>query len=372
MPFQPKTLALPSGTLTLPEFLPDATRGFVRGVDSQDLEAVGINALVMNTFHLVQNPGSSTIQAFGGLHRMSGWTKPIFTDSGGFQIYSLIHENDKFGSLNNKGAIFHIGTGSHKRKFVLTPEKSVQLQLSYGSDVVICLDDCTHVDAPYADQLASVQRTIDWARRSKAEYQRILEERQVSGSRRPLIFGVIQGGGSRELRTRCASELLDIGFDGYGYGGWPLDAQGKLLSDMLQITRSLVPEGFPLHALGVASPENVLECARDGYDLFDGAMPTRDARHARLYAFHINPTDAGSRLSDGWFSYIYALDATHIKQDQPVSPYCDCPLCKHYSLGYLHHLFKMDDSLALRLATLHNLRFMAQLSAYLQSGKQRK
>ncbi len=339
----------------------------MRGVDSQDLEEAGVKALVMNTFHLMQNPGSSTIQSLGGLHRMSGWKGPIITNSGGFQIYSLIHENSKFGSLNNKGATFHSGEGSLARKFVLTPEKSIQLQIGYGSDVVICLDDCTHVDAPQTEQLESVQRTVDWARRSKAEYQRLLQERQIPAESRPLIFAVIQGGGSAELRKRCAGELLEIGYDGYGYGGWPLDSQGKLLVEMLETTRRLVPSELPLHALGVASPENVLECARLGYDLFDGAMPTRDARHARLYAFQVDPAAGETRLSGKWFNYVYALDERHRKANQPVSPFCDCLLCRRYSLGYLHHLMKVNDALAARLATIHNLRFMAQLSEHLRS-----
>ncbi len=363
-----KILALPSGTLALPEFLPDATRGFVRAVDSQDLETAGVNALVMNTFHLMQNPGSSTIQSLGGLHSMSGWNKPIFTDSGGFQIYSLIHENSKFGSLTNKGATFHSGEGGQTRKYVLTPEKSIQLQLGYGSDVVICLDDCTHVDAPNSIQLESVQRTVNWARRSKMEYRRLIEERQISDEQRPLIFGVIQGGGSIDLRKRCADELLEIGFDGYGYGGWPLDAQGKLLLELLAATRAMVPKEYPLHALGVAQPANVLECARLEYSLFDGAMPTRDGRHARLYAARIDLSTTKSKLSGEWFSYVYALDNDHIKDNGPVSTFCDCLLCKRYSLGYLHHLFKVNDALALRLSTIHNLRFMAQLSAYLRSA----
>jgi queuine tRNA-ribosyltransferase len=362
----PKSLTLSSGPLLLPEFLPDATRGFVRGVDSRDLLDAGVNALVMNTFHLMQNPGSSTIQALGGLHRMASWSRPIITDSGGFQIYSLIHENSKFGSLSNKGATFRIGEASQPRKYVLSPEKSIQLQLAYGSDVVVCLDDCTHVSAPYPDQLLSVQRTIEWARRSKAEYLRLIQERRFSAETRPLIFAVIQGGGSAELRVRCAGELLEIGFDGFGYGGWPLDAQGNLLYDMLETTRRLVPTGFPLHALGIASPANVLECARLGYDLFDGAMPTRDARHSRLYSFLVDPEAAKARLEGDWYRYVYALDDRHIKSNEPVSPFCDCLLCKNYSLGYLHHLFKVDDSLALRLSTIHNLRFMTQLSACLQ------
>ncbi len=146
----PELLSLPHGIIKLPEFLPDATRGVVRSVDSRDLEELGIQALVMNTFHLMQSPGSSTIVALGGLHTMTGWRRPIITDSGGFQIYSLIRQNPKFGSLNNRGATFRADHGS--RKYQLTPEKSIQLQLAYGSDIVICLDDCTHVDAPLSIQ----------------------------------------------------------------------------------------------------------------------------------------------------------------------------------------------------------------------------
>lgn len=351
-------LALPHGSLALPEFLPDATRGFVRTLDAVDLERCGVNALVMNAYHLMQTPGSTTVQALGGLHKMSGWNRPIITDSGGFQIYSLIHQNPKAGSINNKGATFRLGDG--EKKVNLTPEKSIQLQLGYSADVVICLDDCTHVDAPYEAQQLSVRRTIDWARRAKAEYVRILDEKRVPEADRPLIFGVIQGGGSPHLRAECAQALLEIGFDGYGYGGWPLDSHGSLLTSTLAQVRSLVPGSLPLHALGVASPANVLACARMGYNLFDGAMPTRDARHSRLYAFTIDPA-ANIRLSGDWFSYIYILDDRYIKDSTPISAHCDCLLCTRYSAGYLRHLLKTGDSLGLRLATIHNLRFMAQL-----------
>lgn len=356
-------LALPSGTIRLPEFLPDATRGVVRSLDAADLEACGMQALVMNTFHLMQNPGSSTIQSLGGLHRMSGWRLPIITDSGGFQIYSLIRQNPKFGTLSSKGATFRVD-GSD-RKFNLTPEKSIQLQLGYGSDIVVCLDDCTHVDDPYEVQAESVRRTIDWARRSKAEYLRLVKSKSHAEGRRPFIFGVIQGGGYAELRTRCAEALLEIGFDGFGYGGWPLDGEGNLLTEMLAHTRALVPAQYPMHALGVAHPENVAACARMGYELSDGAMPTRDARHGRLYRYNVDPADQ-PRLGGDWFSYLYILDDKHIRSATGVSPYCDCLLCTRYSVGYLHHLFKVKDTLAYRLATIHNLRFMSQLTANLR------
>ncbi len=347
----PSRLNLAHGTLALPAFLPDATFGVVRSVDAADLEQCQVAAVMMNTFHLMQSPGSSTIQSLGGLHRMSGWRRPLFTDSGGFQAYSLIHQNPKNGSLTDRGILYHAeGTD---RKVQLTPEKTVQLQVSYGADVVICLDDCTHAEAADEIQRDSVRRTVAWAARGKAEFEQLVDAKKLNP--RPLLFAVIQGGHSRDLRRECAEALLQIGFDGFGYGGWPLDSRGHLLRDMLACTRELVPPEFPLHALGVGHPQNVVDCARMGYGLFDSAMPTRDARHGRLYTFQ------GPGLCDDWFGYIYAGDDKHIKASQPVSAECDCACCARYSLGYLRHLFKLNDSLYLRLATLHNLRFMTRL-----------
>ena len=236
------------GEVRSPVFLPDATFGVVRSVDAQDLEACGIEAVVMNTFHLMQHPGSSTIQALGGLHKMTGWQKPIITDSGGFQAYSLIRQNPKFGQIHEKGITFY-PEGSD-RKFQLTPEKTVQLQIGYGTDVVICLDDCTHVDEGYDAQLESVERTIAWAKKSKKEFLKLIEQKKLSESNRPKLFAVIQGGGYKELRKRCADALLEIGFDGYGYGGWPLDKDNHLLTEIIGYTREIIPDEFPMHALG--------------------------------------------------------------------------------------------------------------------------
>jgi queuine tRNA-ribosyltransferase len=347
-------LTLPHGPLPLPNFLPDATRGVVRSLDSLDLTACGVEAVVMNTFHLMQKPGSSTIQALGDLHQMAGWSRPIVTDSGGFQAYSLIRQNAKYGQITEKGITFRPDNG--KRKLLLTPEKSIQLQLSYGTDIAICLDDCTHVDDPLPEQARAVERTIAWAKRCKQEFERIIEQKKLSAPERPRLFAVIQGGGSEALRRACAEALLAIGFDGYGYGGWPLDGQGQLLADIIAYTRNLIPAEFPMHALGVGHPGNIVACARLGYQLFDSAMPTRDARHGRLYVFS---PDAES--GQAWWSYLYAHDSKYIKAGGPVSPGCDCLCCANYSLGYLHHLFKINDSLFQRLATIHNVRFMMQL-----------
>jgi queuine tRNA-ribosyltransferase len=334
----------------------------VRAVDARDLADCRVPALVMNTFHLMQRPGSTTIKALGGLHSMSGWDRPIITDSGGFQAYSLIHQNARFGRMSDAGIVFH-PEGS-TREFHLTPEKCIQLQLSYDADVVICLDDCTHADAPLADQEAAVERTIAWARRCKAEFLRLQDERRRPIERRPLLFGVIQGGRVTELRRRCAEALLEIGFDGFGYGGWPLDANNHLLLDVITYTRELVPPQFPMHALGVGHPANVVACARVGYAIFDSSMPTRDARHARLYAFTREAGAADWRARE-WLAFVYVGDEKHIKARGPVETACDCSTCQRYSLGYLHHLFKIGDALFYRLATIHNLRFMTRLMGML-------
>ena len=363
----PSVLALPSGVVALPAFLPDATHGVVRSVDSCDLEAAGVQAVVMSTFHLMQRPGSSTVRALGGLHRMCGWSRPIVTDSGGFQAYSLIRQNPKWGTLSDNGLAFRPEGSSHK--VILTPEKAVRLQLSYGSDLVVCLDDCTHPDASEDVQREAVERTIAWARRGKQEYTRVLEQKGVPEAHRPLLMGVIQGGLSPELRRRCANALLELGFDVLGYGGWPLDAAGNLLLDVLAYTRELVPLSIPMHALGVGHPVNLAFCVRIGYSLFDSAMPTRDARHGRLYVLPRGETMASVDLSGDWLRFVHPGDAKHIKSKQPVMPGCDCACCTRYPLAYLHHLLKVGDGLFQRLATIHNLRFMVLLTQRLAAAR---
>jgi queuine tRNA-ribosyltransferase len=359
----PHELRLPHGTLALPAFLPDATLGVVRSVDATDLLAIETPAVVMNAYHLMRRPGSSTVQALGGLHRMSGWPRPIITDSGGFQAYSLIQRNPKLGSIGPNGIT--IRAEDSDRKYLLTPEKAMQLQLSYDTDVAICLDECTHVDAPEDEQRVAVERTIQWARRCRAEFDRLVAQKRLPEERRPLLFAVIQGGGYLDLRRGCAEALLEIGFDGFGFGGWPLDSHGKLLADIIGYTRAQVPARYPMHALGVGHPANIVACADTGYSIFDSAMPTRDARHGRLYVYTAE-RPALTAIGSAWFQYLYIEDERHIKTSGPISPWCDCPCCARYSLGYLRHLYKVGDGLYARLSTLHNLRFMAQLTGFLR------
>lgn len=354
------------GQLSVPTFLPDATLGVVRSVDSSDLERCGIRGLVMNTFHLMQRPGSSTVKALGRLHEMSGWRGPIVTDSGGFQAYSLIRENPKYGHIDDRGITF--SPEGAARKFQLTPEKTIQLQLGYGADVVICLDDCTHPDDAFEVQRTSVERTLAWAQRCKKTFEIITEQRGGEGKEKPLIFGVIQGGNYRELRKHCAIGLLEIGFDGFGFGGWPLDSERNLMVESITYTRELVPPQLPMHALGVGHPLYLVECFRLGYEIFDSALPTRDARHGRLYTLGEGRMSFPADWKEEWFSYLYINDKKHIKTAAPVMPSCDCLCCSRYSLGYLHHLFKIKDVLFQRLATIHNLRFMVLLTERLAHG----
>ncbi|MEM4188189.1 MAG: tRNA guanosine(34) transglycosylase Tgt, partial [Candidatus Hadarchaeum sp.] len=223
------------GELTTPTLMPviDPTDIVLKPKDMK--REFGAELIITNAYltmlHFGKNPEVK-------IHQLLDYDGPIMTDSGGFQAYSLIRQNPKQGRITDQGIVFQPGGAG--RKFQLTPEKCIQLQLAYGADIVVCLDDCTHVDDPPAEQRASVRRTIRWAARCKQEFERQMEMRRL-GDERPLLFAVVQGGGIPEFRRECAEALLEIGFDGYGYGGWPLDAQGNLLTDMLALTRELIP-----------------------------------------------------------------------------------------------------------------------------------
>ena len=268
-------------TWPVPTFLPDATRAGVRAVSAADLAAIGIEGVVVNAFHLLRRPGARVVQAAGGVHRFMGWDGPILSDSGGFQVWSLIRQDPAHGVIRDNEVIFREpATGE---KWNLTPERVISLQLQLGSDVLVCLDDCTDATDPEAEQERSVARTVKWARRSRAEFDRLTDG--VPDAARPLLFAVVQGGASERLRRQCAAELAAIGFDGYGFGGWPLGEEGDLLAEPLRWVAETLPAAAPKHALGIGRADHVVNAAGLGYSIFDCALPTRDARHGRLYAF---------------------------------------------------------------------------------------
>lgn len=349
-------LSTPRGTLPVPTFLPDATRAGVRGASSEDLRAVGIEAVVVNAFHLLRRPGARVVQAAGGIHRFMDWTGPILSDSGGFQVWSLIRQDPSRGVIRDNEVIFREPeTGE---RWNLTPERIINLQFQLGSDIVVCLDDCTDADAPEAEQERSVERTVRWARRCREEFDRQAAQRRGEA---PRIVAVVQGGGVEALRRQCARELAGIGFDGYGFGGWPLAGDSSLLRDPLRWVAESLPEAAPKHALGIGRPDHVVAAFALGYSMFDSTLPTRDARHGRMYAFKPGWASRRPSVGDGFFGAVRIHDPEYRVDHSPIEDGCDCPVCAKHSRAYLHHLFKVGDLSAERLATLHNLRFYVRL-----------
>lgn len=354
-------IKLAHGNLELPAFFPDGTRGVVRCLDSRDLENCQVPGLVMNTYHLLSNPGPATINALGGLNEMTNWNRPILTDSGGFQVFSLIRENSKFGKITDKHISF-VNEATNK-KTILTPEKCIESQFAYGSDIIMCLDYCTHPNDPYEINKKSVDITIKWAKRCKKRYEDLVKSRSQKDYIPPKLFAIIQGGDDKALRKECADALKEIGFDGYGYGGWPLDNENQLVTDILAYTAELMPDETPKYAMGLGKPEGIVACYKMGYNLFDCVIPTREARHNRLYVFNeeYNSFDDVDLNSPNFYKYYYILDDKYRRDTEPISKLCDCHLCKNYSRAYLRHLYKTGDSLAYRLASIHNVRFYSKL-----------
>ncbi len=351
-----KVLQTGHGELRLPAFLPDGTRGVVRTLDSVDLAACGVMGVMVNTLHLSSHPGISLVSSLGGIHRFMGWDGPVAADSGGFQVFSLVAEDPGGGRISSRGFTYRLGRKQKRR--VLTPEKCIQKQFRMGADLMFCLDHCTHPDEPEAAQVESVEHTIEWARRCKAEYDRQVEKGALGG-KRPLLYGIVQGGENPDLRKRCADALLEIGFDGYGYGGWPINLEGVLV-DGVGYVAELIPEALSKHALGIGKPENLVEAFGMGYDTFDCAIPTRDARQKRLYVLNDAPetSDLGGRA---FYRYLYIGDERYARDRLPIDERCDCLFCRRYTRAYLHHLFEVNDASAHRLATIHNLKFYGNL-----------
>ena len=345
------------GRLDLPAFLPDATRGVVRAVDAGDTRACGVTACMVNTLHLSHQPGTGRIQQVGGIHRFMGWDGPVASDSGGFQVYSLATQSPDLVRLSKDG--FSYRRTKDDRKHLLTPEKCIQKQFELGSDIMFCLDHCTHPDEPEDTQRRSVQITVEWSRRCRQEFDRRVQ-RWPAERRPPLLFAVVQGGGSPDLRRACIDQLLQVGFDGYGYGGWPIGKGGQLV-DMVELVARGLPPGALKHGLGIGKPENVVKAHAAGYQLFDCVLPTRDARRGRLSVFSPEPCRSTIVAADPFYHYVYIQDEQHGHDDRPVDDGCDCLTCRRYSRAYLNHLFIAKDPVAYRLATMHNLRFYARL-----------
>lgn len=385
------------GSLHTPFFMPDATRASVRGLTSEDLEAIGIEALVVNTYHLFLAPGESLIKEAGGIHEFMHWSRPVLSDSGGYQVYSLIHKNPLLGKITEDGVEFRsvLDGSTH----LLTPERAIQIQFDLGVDMMVCLDDPRPNDASEKEIVRAVDRTLRWARRCKDEYERQVATRGFDDTTRPLLFGVVQGGMIVEERKRCALGLIAIGFDGYGLGGRHVDMEGQFLGELMTKLASFIPKDSIRFALGVGKPEDIVRLHAVGWDMFDCVIPTREGRHGRLFLWkkslqstnvirqpadqmsnktqsqNIQSEDQTNATSLTWNQELPFYETININNEQftrdftSVDPLCDCTLCTKYTRSHLRHLFRVGEALAYRLASEHNLRFYMKLMAKLQSQK---
>lgn len=377
-----QTITIKGQDYRLPIYLPDATLGVARSLDSLDLAKVGLEGVMINTYHLIQRPGEEILAKVGGIKNLMNWPGFVSSDSGGFQLFSLIQKNPNLGKITDEGIVLYSGP-SRQRKTLFTPEDSIRMQFTLGSDVMICLDDFSPPSADEKRIKESVERTIAWAKRAKTEFALQLKKHGFSEANRPLLLAPIQGHNHEKLRAYCSEELQKIGFDIYGLGGWPLDNQGKFDYSFCQKNADLTPKDSLRFALGVGTPENIVKLFFMGYQFFDCVLPTRDARHQRLYVFKLDPASldraklqelaAEDRLSE-IFDYLYISKGQHTTDLAPVSEFCDCPICQkndgtpQVSKAYLHHLFKISDGSAFRLASLHNLRTYARVMEVLRGN----
>jgi queuine tRNA-ribosyltransferase len=336
----------------LPMFLPDATRAVVRGVDSADLKNVGISGVMVNSYHLMEKPGVDILKKIGGVKKFMNWKGLVSSDSGGWQIFSLLKRSGGGRGITDKGIMLVMG--KNKRK-LFTPEDSMRIQMAIGSDIMICLDDFSKPGSSKKEVKESVGRTILWARRCKVEFEKLT----MNLKKKPMLIAVVQGDRFLDLRKKCADALIEMGFDGFGYGGYPVDDKGRLDLKLSKYLASILPDDKIKFALGIGRLSDIKFLASFGWNVFDCTLPTRDGRHGRLYLGEKN-------LADSMGKYMYVKRGVFVSDKRPIDENCDCFTCKNYSRAYLNHLFKVEDTLVYRLASIHNLAVYARLMKELQ------
>jgi queuine tRNA-ribosyltransferase len=330
------------GVVETPVFMPVGTYGTVKGMMPEELESLGARIVLGNTFHLMLRPGTEVIQAHGGLHGFMHWERPILTDSGGFQVWSLAElrkiseEGVRFASPVDGSPVF------------LGPERSMEVQRLLGADVVMAFDECTPFPATEAEARDSMELSLRWAARCRSAH----------GDNPAALFGIVQGGMYTPLRTASLAGLLELGFDGYALGGLSVGESAAEREAVIEAVEPAMPRDRPRYLMGVGTPEDLVESVARGIDMFDCVMPTRHARNGYLFTRHgtLRIRNAGHRGDSG-----------------PVDPECGCYTCAHYSRAYLRHLDRCNEILGARLNTIHNLHYyldlMAQLRGAIEAGR---
>ncbi len=343
----------PHGCVETPAFLPVGTLATVKAIDPEELRQIGAPMILANAYHLALRPGADLVARLGGLHRFMGWSGPILTDSGGFQVWSLAHRarTDSLVRVDNEGVTFVSHLDGSRWRF--TPESVVDLQAQLGADVVMAFDECTSKDASHAAAVAAAERTHRWAWRCRERWQ----ENQARGAPPQALFGIIQGGPFRDVRRWSAEAIVALDLPGVAVGGESIGFSKEQTAQILTWIGDLLPDDRPRYAMGVGDPLDFVTVVERGIDLFDSVLPTRLARNGALL------TRAGR---------LRLLAAAYQDDDGPIDPFCRCLACRQFSRAYLHHLFRSRELLGHRLATLHNLTFcldfVRELRAALKGG----
>ena len=331
----------PHGTVQTPVFMNVGTQGAIKGALSAfDLEHIGTQIELSNTYHLHLRPGDQVVKAMGGLHKFMTWNGPILTDSGGFQVFSL----SGLRKITEEGVTFASHLDGHR--IFMGPEESMQIQSNLGSDIAMAFDECVENPAPRKYVKDSVERTQRWLERCIKELDRLnkLPDTVNPGQ---VLFGINQGGTYDDLRIWHMQQLRNMPVAGVAIGGLAVGEPTETMYHILDVLADYAPEDKPRYLMGVGTPSNIIEAVARGVDFFDCVMPARNARHGRLFT---------------WEGAINMKNAKYIYDDKPIDPQCDCPVCRRYTRSYLHHLFKAEEMLAMRLSVMHNLYFYNKLA----------
>ena len=328
------------GTVQTPVFMNVGTQGAIKGaLSAADLENIGCQVELSNTYHLHLRPGDRLVHDMGGLHKFMTWNKPILTDSGGFQVFSLA----SLRKIKEEGVYFASHIDGHK--IFMGPEESMQIQSNLGSDICMAFDECIENPAPYKYVEDSIGRTYRWLVRCKAENAR-LNQLEDTVNPQQMLWGINQGGTYADLRIRHMQQIAELDLPGYAIGGLAVGESTQTMYDIIDAVEPYMPKDKTRYLMGVGTPSNIIEGVARGVDFFDCVMPARNARHAKLFT---------------WEGAINLKNAKYERDMQPIDPACDCPVCRRYSRAYLRHLFKAEEMLAMRLSVMHNLYFYNKL-----------
>jgi len=331
-------IATSHGEISTPVFMPVGTQATVKTLSPEDLDAIGAQIILSNTYHLFLRPGHELIRDFGGLHRFMNWKRPVLTDSGGFQVFSLAD----LRKVTDEGVTFqsHIDGGA---KHFITPEYAVEIQEALGADIIMAFDECIPYPATRDYAQESLERTHRWAGRCR-------EAKKDTGQ---ALFGIVQGGMYPDLRKQSAETLVDIGFDGYAVGGLSVGETKPMMYEMLEAAIPSLPVDQPRYLMGVGTPEDLVEGVDRGVDMFDCVMPTRNARNGTFFTS---------------FGKLVIRNSRYERDKDPIDPACRCYTCRTFTRAYLRHLFNAGEVLALRLGTIHNLFFYLNLMTDIRSS----